>query len=95
MIVAVVADLAADVHHPLHCGFPFTHVLSQHEEGRMSVVLLQAVQKLVSIFSGTVVKGEGDPGLMFVGIICSVFVEIQIVESLGHPAGLYVSVIVK
>ena len=95
MIITVVSDLAADIHHTLHCGLPLSHILSQHEEGRVSVILLQAVQKLVCILPGTVVKGKGDPGLMLFRVICSVFVEIQIVETVAHPSRLYVSVIVK
>ena len=95
MIVTVAADLAADIRHSLYCGFPAFHILPQHKECRMSIVFLQTVQKLIRIFSRSVVKGQGNPCFMFIRVIGTVLVEIQVVKSIADPPGLYVSVIVK
>ena len=63
MLIAVVTNFMSCLCHTLYYGRIFFCLGPYEEEGTFSAILLEGCQNTVFIFSGTVIKGQGNHGL--------------------------------
>ena len=95
MAIGVIAQLTAQLLHPLGNIRILFHALPQHEKRSLGIVLLQAIQQFIRVLSRTVIERQCHHRAAGFRIQHPIVVELVILAVHCHPASLYVSIFIK